>query len=111
MESVPVLLLFVATLAFAGPQSDTILLFASCSDAGELRGVMRKSDAVQVRYSLAGDSETCYSVFATVHGKVLEGYLLGAEHPAVVAFEQQARSSRKFSTSTGTGRPPATQSR
>jgi len=74
--------------------SDTIPLLRDCSnaDAEELVATVQKTDRVQVRYGLSGNTQTCYAVSTTVNGKSVEGYLLGAAHPDVAAFERNARS-------------------
>jgi len=52
--------------------------------------VIQSADVVEVRHSLAGGAETCYSVsVAAENGKMVEGFLLGATHPAVIRFEHQ----------------------
>ena len=82
-----VLLLAGATLA-AG--SDSALLFSDCSDASEIKRVVQSTDRVVVHHSLAGGPQTCYSVSVAVgNGDVMEGFLLGSTHPAVVDFDRK----------------------
>ncbi len=76
--------------------SATFPLSQSCG-SGEAVAAVRASDPVKVRYSFSTDTATCYAVTVTVEGKALDGYLLGgadpeAVHPAVLAFEKEARS-------------------
>lgn len=80
--------LLLAGVALAA-DSDSALLFSDCSDASEIKRVVQSTDTVAVHHSLAGGAQTCYSVsVAAENGKVMEGFLLGSEHPAVVAFER-----------------------
>jgi hypothetical protein len=82
------MLVWGGTLALA--QSDPELLFSECSDSSEVKRVVQSSDVVVVRHSLAGDAQTCYAVsIAAGNGKVVDGFLLGASHPAVLAFERK----------------------
>jgi hypothetical protein len=82
------ILLWGGTVALA--QSDASLLFSECSDSSDVKRVVQSSDVVVVRHSLAGDAQTCYAVsIAAGNGKVVDGFLLGASHPAVLAFEQK----------------------
>jgi hypothetical protein len=79
----------LAASAFAA-ESDSALLFSDCSDASEIKRVVQSTDTVMVHHSLAGGPQTCYSVsLAAENGKVMDGFLLGSAHPAVVAFERK----------------------
>jgi hypothetical protein len=81
------LLLAGTTLA---AESDSALLFSDCSESSEIKRVVQSSDMVVVRHSLAGGPQTCYSVsVAAGNGNVVDGFLLGSKHPAVVAFERK----------------------
>jgi len=83
---------FFAALA-AAPQAAGagLALLASCSSDAETVATIQASDPVQIRYSMAGDSQMCYAVSVAVGGKAIQGYLLGAAHPAVAEFEREAR--------------------
>jgi hypothetical protein len=95
-----------ATLALA--QSDSVLLFSECSDASSIKRVIQSSDVVEVRHSLTGGAETCYSVsVAAPNGETVEGFLLGPKHPAVVRFESQERTYiAQALTGPGAAKPP-----
>ena len=67
-------------------------LLRSCSTGAETVATLKGSDQVKVRYSFASDVGTCYAVTATVEGKPVNAFLIGAAHPAIVAFEQEVRS-------------------
>jgi hypothetical protein len=74
-------------------QSDSTFLYSECSDASRITRVIQSGDAVEVRHSLSGGSETCYAVSVTAAGgEHFEGFLLGAAHPAVIRFERQEES-------------------
>ena len=82
-----VLLLAATTLA---AQSGSELLFFECSDSSEVKRVVQSSDTVVVRHSLDGGPQTCYSVsISSENGNVVNGFLLGSSHPAVIAFERK----------------------
>src|ERR1700676_4245233 len=81
-----VFLLLGGTFALAQP--DSTLLVADCSDSSDVKRVVQSSDVVVVRHSFAGFSPTCYAVSVTPEqGDLVEGYLVGAKHPAVIRFE------------------------
>jgi len=70
-------------------QSDLALLFSDCSETSDVKRVVQSSDQVVVRHSLEGGPQTCYAVsVAGENGKIVDGFLIGQTHPAVVAFEQ-----------------------
>lgn len=73
---------------------DTFVLLTDCSGSPSEPGAaaIHASDRVRVRYSLGGNTETCYAVSATVNGQTVEGYLVGDAHPDIAAFEREARS-------------------
>lgn len=78
----------LAASAFAA-ESDSALLFSDCSDTSEIKRVVQSTDTVVVHHSLAGGSQTCYSVsVAAGNGNVVDGFLLGSKHPAVLAFDR-----------------------
>jgi hypothetical protein len=82
------ILLLSGTIALA--QSDSALLFSDCSDSSGIKRVVQSSDVVEVRHALVGGPQTCYAVsVAAGNGDVVEGFLLGARHPAVLRFERQ----------------------
>lgn len=68
-----------------------LALLASCSSESETVATIQVSDPLQIRYSMGGESQLCYAVSVTVDGKVVQGYLLGAAHPAIGEFEREAR--------------------
>jgi AhpC/TSA family len=76
----------------AGAQTQvTFKLTKSCDSGSAAVAMLRGSDNVKVRYSFAGDAGTCYAVTATVDGNSVDGYLIGAAHPDLAAFEQEVR--------------------
>ena len=80
--------LVVCGLVLAQSTPD-VLLLSECSDSSQIRRIIQNSDVVEVRHSLAGGAQTCYSVSIATGGEnVVEGFLLGARHPAVIAFER-----------------------
>jgi len=72
--------------------STNLPLLRDCSDPADIVATIQPSDRVEIRYSAAGGPQTCYAVSVTAGGKVLRGFLLGAAHPDVAAFEREARS-------------------
>jgi hypothetical protein len=77
-------------VALAQSAGDAVLLLSECSDSSQVRRIVQSSDAIEVRHSLAGGAQTCYAVSITTgNGNVVEGYLLGAHHPVVIAFERK----------------------
>jgi hypothetical protein len=75
--------------AFAQSSLNAVLLLSECSDSAQVRRVVQSSDMVAVRHSLAGGEQTCYAVSITAaDGNLVEGFLLGARHPALIAFER-----------------------
>ena len=82
-------LLLLAGTALA-TQSDSVLLFSDCSDSSQVKRVVQSSDRVVVRHSLEGGPQTCYAVSVSgENGNVVNGFLIGSEHPAVLAFERK----------------------
>jgi peroxiredoxin len=77
-----------AAVGLAQAPSAGLPLLGSCGDANDVKATIQRSDTVQVRYSLAGTGQDCYAVSVTLDGRVAEGYLLGAEHPAIADFER-----------------------
>jgi hypothetical protein len=82
-----IFLLTGGTLAVA--QSDSTLLFSDCSDSSEVKRVIQSADVIEVRHALVGGIQTCYSVSVNTGSGSLDGFLLGAKHPAVIQFERQ----------------------
>jgi len=81
-------LLLVGTALAA--QSEPALLLSDCSDSSEVKRVVQSSDTVLVRHSLEGGPQTCYAVSVSgENGNAVDGFLLGAAHPAVIAFERK----------------------
>lgn len=66
-------------------------LLADCSQGSDVVASIETTTPVSIRYSMAGDSETCYAVTVTLDGKALNGYLLGARHPAIAQFDSDPR--------------------
>src|SRR5277367_1107443 len=70
-------------------------LLKSCGDTTAVVTTVQSSDPVQIRFSFATDSGTCYAVTATVDGNAVNGYLIsgahwGSEtHPAILTFERE----------------------
>jgi peroxiredoxin len=69
----------------------SVPLLANCWDAGEIKATIRTSDPIQVQYRLSGGAQMCFAVSATVNGTIVQGFLLGTGHPAVVAFDRESR--------------------
>jgi peroxiredoxin len=78
----------LAPVMMAQAPASRLPLLASCEDANDVKVTIQKSDAVRVRFSMAGSGQDCYSVSASVDGRVVDGYLLGADHPAIAEFER-----------------------
>jgi hypothetical protein len=71
-------------------QSEPALLFSECSDTSAVKRIVQASDLVVVRHSVAGGPQTCYAVSVSGEsGRVLEGFLIGLNHPAVRAFDHK----------------------
>ena len=66
-------------------------MLASCSEPEKAGAMIHSSDELRVRYSLAGYQQTCYAVTVTQNEKQINGYVLGAAHPAIAEFEREAR--------------------
>jgi peroxiredoxin len=81
---------FATATALSAAAADLALL-ASCSSDAEKIATIQSSDPLQVGYSMAGESQMCYSVTVTVNGKAVKGYVLGAAHPTIAEFEREAR--------------------
>jgi peroxiredoxin len=81
-------LVLTAALGAAQAESAGLPLLGSCDDANDVKATIQKSDTVRIRFSMAGSGQECYSVSASVDGRVLDGYLLGADHPAIAEFER-----------------------
>jgi len=88
------LLPLAATLALSASAwaSDTVPLLKDCSNPAEIVAAILNTDRVEVHSALAGDQGTCYAVSAMSKGNRIEGYMIGAAHPDVAAFEREARS-------------------
>jgi len=89
--------LAAAACAYAeGPIA--VPLLNSCEPGAGTIATVRGSDPVDVRWSFATDTGTCYAVAATVDGKSVNGYLTGGTptandpaHPAIASFLQEIR--------------------
>jgi hypothetical protein len=90
----PAAVLAAAVLAAGALAQDsaTFPLAKSCDAGADTVATLRASDQVKVRYSSATGNGTCYAVTATIDGKSVSGYLHGAAHPGIAAFEQEVRS-------------------
>ncbi len=87
---------FLAAAFLQGPSvPSTIPLVEDCSGAGRVVASLRLTDQVQVRSSMAGESQTCYAVTTRVDGRYVAGYVLGAALPAIVAFESKRAEATK----------------
>jgi hypothetical protein len=85
-------LIALLTAAYACAQTPVAVpLTKSCGSEAEAVATLRASDHVHVRYSFAGDAGTCYAVTATIDGTSVDGYLIGAAHPDIAAFEHEVR--------------------
>ncbi len=71
---------------------DSFPLLKTCSGGAETVATLHASDSVKVRFNYAGDAGNCYAVTATIGDRTVEGYLVGAGHPAITAFEKEVRS-------------------
>jgi hypothetical protein len=55
------------------PAGTRVPLLASCSDPTEVVASIETSAPLQIRYSMAGESEPCYAVTVTMDGKSIKG--------------------------------------
>lgn len=86
------LIVAIAAVGASAQGREGIPLLADCSNPEDVVATVQATDHVQVRYGLGGNTQTCYAVSVTLNGKDVAGYLLGAAHPDVAAFEREARS-------------------
>jgi AhpC/TSA family len=82
---------YIAILAFlqAPALQSSVPLRDECSASGRILAHLEVGAAAKVRFSMAGDEKTCYSVTAVVDGKPVNGYVEGNELAAVSEFERQ----------------------
>lgn len=85
-------LLFYARQPVSAQEPDQFPLLKSCTKDAEILAMLDAGHTVKVRFNYAGDAGNCYAVTATVGGNNINGYLIGAGHPAVAAFEKEVRS-------------------
>jgi peroxiredoxin len=85
-------LIVALTLVGAAAQTTGFVpLLKDCGNPADRVATVQATDRVQVRYALGGDTQTCYAVSALVSGEKVDGYLLGAAHPDVAAFDRESR--------------------
>ena len=82
----PFIALFTSVCACAQSPGQSFDLLRDCADSSSVVAEILAADPVQVRFSVAGGSNTCYAVSATADGRQIDGYLLGAAHPAIETF-------------------------
>jgi peroxiredoxin len=61
-------------------------ILEECSAQAPVRATIAAGDPLQVHFGVDQDEGRCYSVTATKNGQNVKGYLMGADHPAVVMF-------------------------
>jgi len=81
--------LLLGSLFQIGAASASVPLLNDCSDSARVVARLTPASAIQVRFSLAGNSQTCYSVVAVVDGREVAGHVLGQSLPAIAEFERQ----------------------
>jgi peroxiredoxin len=84
-----VLVLSVIALGSALADPGVIPIFSDCSKSSVVASVPSSAE-VHVRYRLGGAAENCYAIAAQAGGAEVRGFLLGAAHPSVQAFEREA---------------------
>src|SRR5450631_1530050 len=86
------LLLLGASLALAATTDNSFPLMTNCFEDAERIAEVSASDSVRVRYaSAAGGVKPCYAVQVTKEGRTLNGFLIGANLPAIQHFEAGIR--------------------
>jgi AhpC/TSA family len=82
---------YIAILAFlqAPALQAGVPLRDECSASGRILTQLEVGAAANVRFSMAGDEKTCYSITAVVDGKPVNGYVEGNDLAAVGEFERQ----------------------
>jgi peroxiredoxin len=100
---------FLAFLQAPAPQS-SVPLREECSDSGRILTNLAVGAAAQVRFSLAGNEKTCYSVMAVIDGKSVNGYVEGNDLAAVAEFERRraAETAAIVNLASATSEPVAT---
>ena len=81
-----------AAMGAAQPIGSELWILDGCSSSAAKLARIRQSDPMQVRYSVAGDEQTCYAVTVALGNMPVRGYFLGSAHPSVAGFEREARS-------------------
>jgi AhpC/TSA family protein len=83
--------LYVAYLALlqAFAQQPGVPLREDCSDSATVLANLAASAPVEVRSAIAGYEKVCYAVTVIVDGKLVSGYVQGAELVAVADFERR----------------------
>ena len=82
-------LILVTLLQIPSSMPPTVPLLEECSAGSRTVATITPGTELQVHWSLAGDSSTCYGVSAVVEGKDVKGYVIGQVLPEIVAFERQ----------------------
>ena len=82
---------YIAILAFlqAPAIQSGVPLKDECSASGRILTHLEVGAAANVRFSMAGDQKTCYSITAVIDGKPVNGYVEGNDLAAVAEFERQ----------------------
>lgn len=82
---------YIAILAFLQTLAvqPGVPLLDECSASGRVLTQLEVGASAKVRFSMAGDAKTCYSITAVVDGKPVSGYVEGNDLTAVVEFEHQ----------------------
>ncbi|HLJ47412.1 MAG TPA: TlpA disulfide reductase family protein [Bryobacteraceae bacterium] len=64
-------------------------LRAECSNDAAVITSVGRAEPINIVSSLAGDGPTCYHVRLDRGSKSVVGYIIGAEHPSILAFERE----------------------
>jgi hypothetical protein len=71
------------------PQPAGIPLVEDCSANSRVIAMLDTSAKVEVRFSMAGETQTCYTVTATMGAQRVDGHITGTSLAAIKEFERQ----------------------
>ncbi|MBI3471570.1 MAG: hypothetical protein HY013_09455 [Candidatus Solibacter usitatus] len=104
----------MAVFLFLAAASHTIKvdhhpLRAGCSESDAVVARLEAGQPVQVKFSLAGEAQPCFLVWATVDGKAVQGYVPASVLAGSEEFERERRAARsvEVAASPETGPAPA----
>src|SRR5580700_417462 len=86
---------------------DQYPLRSGCSEGDPVVAKLRAGDPVQVRFSLAGGTQPCFVVSATVDGKTVEGNLPASALTGIDEFERARRDAASVGAPAAGGEPSA----